>query len=743
MPNVQGVVAVDPANKTHGHHIHNYSSFDESLSYRLYNTLRFGDYTPSFLMEGIERDEISLNSKDLIDSLSLKAPFKSSIRKIKESFKVPNMAILPMTWDKIYVQPANGEDVNKELNCVLLNFPKNIGDFLYDTSYGLFQNLSAYIENVIYDATTDDNPTVTLEMYRKYLTACIRFAVLGEYVYSSGSLLNVCGYKASAQWYKLTTGLESTSFDAWFDQFVTELFSPVSWFVVKWRVGSGYQTRKFLGLSSDSPADKDWYSSFRSFLELMRENPTAWIDDLMFEDGMYTLPGDLTTLNFDTLLDYYYSVDFVGDTDVYGLLSDNVVLYAPYSTSDSSFDVDTDLTALNPNNLNLSRILAYQLVCAHFYTNSAIDFIYSAELYRQYIRSLGEMASIPTQHDTVNGVQLMADFLSGYMLKLQLYWDKANDRVYQYNQVDLLDLDPEASDLTYCVLATWSAVFGFRKSLRYGDYFTASRPRPLAPINTDVAVNNSAVSVVDITRNIQAQRFANAVMRSRSKIEEYVKSLFGSAPAPDYHNPFFLTRQTEVVFGDEVQNTAESQVSASNSRTANLASNAGQFTFTFHNDDNHPCIYLQIISFDIRRAYTASVERQFLHLDRYDMFNPDFQYIGDQPIYGIELGYHYGSYFPDVFAYTTRDMEYKQRYDQAAGGFVENLPGWILTDKDRSKVASANLDPDFIRSYNTELDQFFLSLTGFSLASYFHFICITNNNVSAKRAMAVDPQILQ
>ena len=739
MPNVQGVVAVDPANKTQGHHVHNYSSFDESLSYRLYNTLRFGDYTPSFVMEGVERDEISLNSKDVIDSLSLKAPFKGAIRKIKESFKVPNMAILPMTWDKIYVQPSNGEDVPNEMNSVLLGFPKHFSDFLYQASYGLFPALLAELEN-IEDFTEDDD--ATLEMYRKYLTACIRFAVLGEYVYSSGSLLNVCGYKASAQWYKLTTGIESTSYDAWFDQFVCRLFAPVSYFVVKWRVGSGYDTRKFLGLSDDAPQDKNWYCSFRAFLEFMRENPTAWISELTFEDEMYTIPGDESSLDFDKLFDFYGNAEFVGDTDVYGLLQNNVVITLPYSSSDASFDVDSDLTALNPNNLNIARLLAYQLVVAHFYSNSSIDPIYSAELYRQYVRSLGEMASIPTYHATVNGVQLMADFLSGYMIKLQTYWDKTNDRVYRNTQVDLLDPDIEASDLTYCVLATMSAVFGFRKSLRYGDYFTASRPRPLAPINTDVAVNSNAVSVVDITRNIQAQRFANAVMRSRSKIEEYVKSLFGQAPAPDYHNPFFLTRQTETIFGDEVQNTAESQVTASNSRTANLASQAGQFTFTFHNDDNHPCIYLQIISFDIRRAYTRSVERQFLHVDRYDMFNPDFQYIGDQPIYGIELGYKYGSYFPDVFAYTTRDMEYKQRFDQAAGGFIENLPGWILTDRDRSKITTANLDPDFIRSYNTELDQFFLSLTGFSLASYFHFICITNNNVNAKRAMAVDPQIL-
>ena len=124
------------------------------------------------------------------------------------------------------------------------------------------------------------------------------------------------------------------------------------------------------------------------------------------------------------------------------------------------------------------------------------------------------------------------------------------------------------------------------------------------------------------------------------------------------------------------------------------------------------------------------------------MFNPDFQYIGDQPVYGVELGYPYGSSIPEVFAYQSRDMEYKQRFDVASGGFIENLPGWIFDDNDRLALDRGRLDPDFIRSRNTEFDKFFLSLTGYSLGSYFHFICITDNNVNAKRAMAVDPQIL-
>lgn len=716
MPDVGGLVQKNQANVTNGRHIHNYSTFDRSLSYRLYNTLRFGDYTPSFNMEGVPNDEIQLNSLDRIDSLSLNAPFKGSIRKIKESFMVPNLAILPMQWDRIYAQNSNGDDVPDDANCFLENFPA------YFTEFWL--GLRTLLKNNIPSADSSEGFTITAA----YLTALIRTLVCGEYIYSSGSLLNVCGYKANG-WIRFNVPPSANvdqfySYDAWFDKVLSDVFSQINSMIVNEPVGSSQRQHLFYGLADNASLWGREAESFRALLELFRENPLCTIDIVR--------PSDIQT-----------GVDFTA------LIADFSVDPYTYLPDSNSAEFTDDLTDLNPTTLNLSRLLAYQLVCAHFYSNSSIDFIYSAELYRQYIHSLyllihpAWLANNDVFNFNWNGMTLQYDDLSGHMLQLSLYLSGYSTvKTFTYAQLSGPNSIPGQYD-SIGRFAIFSAVFGFRKSLRYGDYFTASRPRPLAPVNTDVAVNNNMVSVVDITRNIQAQRFANSVMRSRSKIEEYVKSLFGRAPQPDYHNPFFLTRSEEMIFGDEVQNTAESQITNPNSRTANFAGNVSPYTFTFHNDDMHPCVYIQIISFDIKRAYTRTVERQFLHRNRFDMFNPDFQYIGDQPIYGIELGYvDTSDKIPEVFSYTTRDMEYKQRFDQAAGGFVENLPGWCLTDQDRSRVNPSNLDPDFIRSYNTELDQFFLSLTGFSLGSYFHFTCITDNNVNAKRAMAVDPQIL-
>lgn len=734
MPASQGIVDKNPANDTMGHHVRSFSTFDKSLSYRNYNTHRFGEYTPTFVMDGVPKDEISLNSSDDIDSLSLKAPFKGSMRKVKESFMVPNMAILPMQWDRIYAQNSNGDDVPLDANCILQNFPTS------------FKNLFTSVCNAVLNL-----PLTTDAEVAAFLTAQMRLLVLGEYIYSNGSLLNSLGYKASTQISvnqldSQANRLYTINYDQWFDKVIETIFEELNSFEVIEPVGSGTVTHRFVGLNGIGQSDYlEGWEQFRYMVELFRENPLCYFNTAS------------SSINYASSRSAFAGV-ITANATAYGVLNYPSIFTwhlptASYSGADPLGGNTADPTTLNPNLLNLTRILSYQLVCAHFYSNSSIDFIYSAELYREYIKYFVNALSTAISNYTNvcqftwNGLSLQYDYLSGHLLHYCLLIQPPTTIANITSIISALCSNiGSASHYTLNVFAVYSAIFGYRKSLRYGDYFTASRPRPLAPINTDVSVASNAVSVIDITRNIQAQRFANAVMRSRSKIEEYVKGLFGKAPQPDYHNPFFLTRQEEFIFGDQVQNTAENtNVSLPQSRTSNWSTRQGRYTFTFHNEDMHPCTYLQIVSYDSPRAYSRSVERQFLVADRFDMFNPDFQFIGDQPIYGIELGYYSYTGIPNIFAYTTRDMEYKQRFDQCSGGFSSgSLPGWAFTDNKLNSLfyGRQSLNPDFIRSRNSDIDYLYLSLTGFSLGTYFHFTCVTDNNVRAKRAMAVDPQIL-
>lgn len=705
MPNPQGLVLTNAQNQSQGKHIHSYSTFKDSLSYRNCLTMRFGEYVPTFVMDGVERDSISVNTSDKIDSLSLAAPFAGSIRKIKESFKVPMQAILPRNWDIIYTQPSNGEDVPtsdwRTPNCVIK-----------DPIQPYYKILQGYWAQ----AKTLTSMTDATKLILPLLTT-------GELFFSNGNLLSVLGYHTGHRFF-----FKGRSYDSIFDEMIVDLFGHVKFITCSFPYKhEGYnsqsQSLNYLGLSTNvTDKEKFGRGTLRQFLERLRNDPTCDFS-LTYEDG-------------------YNSADKVSEFFTKWTLDKTSDCYVRWTYAEPDTEGIDDL---RQNDLNLSRLLAYQLVCAHFYTNSSVDTVYSAELYRQYMESLtGQVfmykAQVPNaiEQFSMNGYSRKYDALSGCKIMASTLWDDSGAVLKTFNTV-------LTADFKYRLLYM-SMIFGFRRSLRYSDYFVGMRPRPLAPVNTDVAVNSSnKVSVVDITKSIQAQRFANSVMRSRQKVEEYVKSLFGKAPAPDYHNPFFLSREAEVIYGEDVQNTGDAQQTQANSRTGVFGSNMGRYTFTFDNEDMHPCIYLQIVHFDLKRVYTKTIERQFFIRDRYDMFNPDFQYVGDQPVLGAELGFDAPNQqnFPTVLGYQGRDAEYKQRYDVASGGFVENLPGWIVNDK---VITNGNpvsfINPEFIRSSCAELDPLFLSLTGYSAGSYFHFICITDNNVDARRAMAVDPQIL-
>ena len=94
----------------------NRNTFD--LSYFNFKTQRFGQYEPFFVMEGVPGDTIPLSSSHNVRSLPMKSPFLSSLILSKDYFMVPMQAILPNTWEMIYANPASGDDVPEDANCL-------------------------------------------------------------------------------------------------------------------------------------------------------------------------------------------------------------------------------------------------------------------------------------------------------------------------------------------------------------------------------------------------------------------------------------------------------------------------------------------------------------------------------------------------------------------------------------------------------------------------------------------------
>ena len=83
-------------------------------------------------------------------------------------------------------------------------------------------------------------------------------------------------------------------------------------------------------------------------------------------------------------------------------------------------------------------------------------------------------------------------------------------------------------------------IFCIQNALKYGDYFTGSHTRPLAVGDVTAPVVGNEVSAVDITKAIAYQRFLNVVVKLKNSFADYLRSIFGTLPAPDYHEAKFV-----------------------------------------------------------------------------------------------------------------------------------------------------------------------------------------------------------
>lgn len=718
MPEISAGKSVNQAT---GKVVNTTSRFD--LSYPLGGTYRFGEYAPNFVMECVPKDRnVRLQSIHDVRSTSLKAPLLSDIKLNKDYFRVNMEAILPFNWDKIYTNPVIGDDVNPyKANCIL------------DVDF-CNQLVAYYWRGLVTSIQVDDvdNDHLSLRFFDTLIAL--------EKFFSKGSLLASLGCNLSHYLTWVDTNGKLRSFDEVFDLSVqmwkdivfrpdnpdlslyARSFTCVDFMDFRYRVfPSAQDVRKFVdSLSQQNASSLYQYIDFNTFLSIYRE------------DGIKSI-----TLN-DSSDNRFDFIDVVHLFDGY---------YVQYSLSDEAGNdaksgVKSNIDSKETLWINISRVLAYQLACAHFYTNDHVDFIYSAQLYRQLVHyhfiEMFRLYTLYSGDDRVNhnlyfdynGVETEYDYLSG------AYWGKLADYLYE-----LSSYEESTEDFNIQLISLLNSVFSFRPSLRYKDYFTGSRTQPLAVGDVNIPVSGGdSVSVVDTTQKIQMQRFLNSVNRGKRQFKEYIENLFpGLQVAGDPHDPSWLAHTSDVIYDNEVENTGESQQIDAVSVTSTLKSNASRYAFEV--DIDRPCILIGIMYFDIERYYGDTIERQYFHIDRFDMFNPFMQFIGDQVVYQAEKGNFSAlvqPYFP--FSYQLRHAEYKQRFPQYFGGFSpDTLPGWLFRYQPQS---FPYLTPRFIRSCPAELDPFFISLTGTSLKSYFHFIVKNRNIVSADRPMVFAPSIL-
>lgn len=711
IPASRGVVGSDPQNQADPKGIHTRSFFSEQdLGHDFFASLPFGEVRPFTFFESVPDDNrIRAQYKSQVMSYTLKSRLMQDIHMKKLLVQVPREAILPLNWNKWFKNPVIGQDVPSDCGTSVAGFWHQLSDLM-----------TAHWNSIdtAWSVTSIANATGV----KNFLTSMFRYFLMAELFYSDGNLLKFCMI-SGRPWASAVKadGHTRVGVDYVFDKFCDAFLSLItgsSWsgsnlFNITFANGQAYVVDPSI---DSSKANSGLYISFREALSLMRD------------DFSFTISQTWTSAQV-TLFDAFRASIF------------NDVEYFIDFFDDNPTD-PTDRVAVD-----LKRLWAYQLAYFHFLTNDSVDFLFSAELYRQYINQLVTV-SFANNDDyiqagifTVNGFEYQYDYLSAF------YFNRVILFLTDYYTSGTASNDDIRPDTLNEACAYLTALFGFNRSLRYLDYFTGSKTRPLAVGDVSVQVNNNTVNVVDTQAKTFLARFLNVI--NRVGMRNYVKGVFGTDQSPDWHNPQYLVQIDDIVYGQQVENTGAQQFDPDypNSITTLLHGNSDRYAFEM--DFDRSSIIVGLVWFDIDRVYSMATERQNLHFDRFDEFQPFMQYTGDQALMRVELGSPLLGQNTAVtpatapFGYKLRNAEYKERYDQCAGAFCNDMLDAFLFKADILESSGIqSIDPMFIRSFPSELDRFYLSLTGYSLGTYFHFIVKFTNLYSGSRPMAYAPTLM-
>lgn len=418
--------------------------------------------------------------------------------------------------------------------------------------------------------------------------------------------------------------------------------------------------------------------------------------------------------------------------DVYNNKYEIRSIYTDFETDqsmhDDFFSALLEFPSFQPDEyVNLEKVIAYQYVCSQFYSNGFVDDIFSARQWEENIKNIVFAVKKSTTNASLriadtsasyNGVRYEFDLVSRGFCQL-LY--------YAFTDALSATIADDFNQLVLCI----RNIFEVHYSLRGSDYFIDSRTQPLAVGDVTIQVNNNSVNALDVNKKNWVLRFLNAAVRVRPHIENYLRTFFGFTPTTKEPKPFYLVKERYLIGKQEVENTANEQ-----GNVVTLLRSAGTKKH-YEVFLSEPSIIIGVSSFSMSYFHTQSMDKEFIEFDRFENFNPFFQHIGDQPLLLRELNNDPSVTLNSVFAYQDRYYQYKKSINIASGPFASgSLKSWIPIFEHLYQYSDMRvLDSEFIRNHNSDIDEFYSSLTGETPCDYYHFIVIfkTYNYVASKQ----------
>lgn len=665
-----------------------------TLTHTFLTTEDYGTYNPVACVQVTPGDHIPIKVSNIVRSDSFNTPLLTPITKTFDTFMVPMFAILPNTWDYIYSNPTQGDDVPSDANTCIRNF-----------RYTLQTILSNFITRI---SNVTTSGTFTVAAYNKYASNIAFHAFFLESVFSSGSLLHRLGYKLTPYFTKSVNGSVVTVYRN-IDFLLDDIFNSLADNTYMTNIVDGIVRSYSVGSQNLSLTGENFTLTAHEYISLMREH--------------YSDPEWVISV-------HNASIGGAFVTDIKDILNGLIPnLVTTNEASDKYFE-----------NFNYASILAYQLVNAQYFVNPSVDYLYNAELYRNAMYGLLKAAGIITLNNLDferNGHVIKYDTFSSHFISAALSEITKNS----FTPSSLVSYESWDKSKFQFFFAIFFNIFALQNTLRFGDYFVASKPRPLAigDSSAPVDADGNSVGGVDVVRAIAMARFLQACNKTSSDYTDQIKAMTGKDTPPDFHFPHFVSHDEMQLNSYEVSNTTSEALGDQVTRI-DTASSVEPVSIDI---DLHG--YIIVISGTyMPRTYSRTKFRHFFQEDRFDIFQEMLQNIGDQPLYQIERN---DNFIVDTFGYQGRNEEYKQLYNHASGAFVDILKSWAFisdgSDSFGYKLdANKTISPEYIRCYPAEFDRFLPVDAYLSLGHHYHFINMYNIAIEANRPMMQSPSIL-
>lgn len=691
-PRMAGTLRSDSQNVEQVNSNRGKNKFD--LGYSNYMSLRFGEVRPFYYQQCIAEDILTHSNSSNLWTMQLKSPLLSNLVGYKDYFYVPLKCILPNTYYDWKTNPVQADDVPDDVYCNL------------DVSK-LYNSLPTLLDF----CSTVNN----IKNAGNSVSMCYSLVALCYYFLSSNSLFNQLGMSLNTILaLNNTTGFTSYDKDSTFDSLLEYVAASTS----------------LNALFSNE------------ILELLHNTHSLVVINRLSKKEFNLIPANTARLSPNGLRELYH--DYIRYSELYDPTT-TVGIYGvsglkPSTWTGNQYDglvgalllgifnfllKDSRLAASRGVIFDISPILAYQLVGAQFYINDQVDKVYTASDYISEMRSL--ISDVP------NAISNTYDY-NGHTREYDVFSKKTFDTLLAVLE-SFNGSSTAVNNSSACLAFFRNLVVPF-ESLRYGDYFTGSRLNPLAlgaDPNSYAPVTAENVKSIDMVQAMSYLNYYNDIQKLGPTAWIQENGIYGDFPSSLDPMPRFIQRSKFTVGEMQIEN--QSDVNTGDIISRGRSNDSGNM-ISLEIDES--CIVIGLISFDCPRIYTNVVDRLAFVRDRFDIFNPYFQNIGDQPILRKEFNLLKDEK-DTVEAWTIRNTEYKQRISVASGAFCSNsfLPSWSFTENN----SDFKLDSIHIRNHDADIDRFYGSLPNFTNSGYFHFYGRFFNDTEIVRAMQDRPDI--